>query len=329
VTYLHLLLGEFVPKAVALERAETVSLAIARPMELFYRIFKAPIWLINKSGILTLKLLGLQATDEHSKAYSEEELRQLIALSQKSGHVLEDERLLIDNIFDFSDTTVESIMIPRTEIEAVDADLTSQEMLDLFEHTGYSRMPVYRGTLDNVLGIMLHKDLSRLVRHNESDISRIIRTAVFLPTSAKLNTALRSLRRSSAHMAMVVDEHGGVEGMVTLEDILEEIVGEIQDEHDEAVAQQIVKHPDNSISVNARLSIKEANRQLDLNLPESESYHTVAGFMMARAGRLLKQGESIDFNGLKMTVEAAARNRILQTRIVRPEPENVAEQSVT
>src|SRR5689334_9507524 len=212
ITYFHVVLGELVPKAISLERAESVALAVARPIQVFYKAFKAPIWVLNHSGIVVLRWLGLRATAEHAGIYSEEELRSLIALSQKSGHVLEDEQQLINNVFDFTETTVESVMIPRTQIEALDVELTPAQMLDCFEQVGYSRMPVYRNSLDNILGIVLHKDLSRLVRHG-GNISDIIRPAVFLPTTVKLHEALRSLRRSSAHMAMVVDEHGGVEGL--------------------------------------------------------------------------------------------------------------------
>ncbi len=325
VTYLHLLLGEFVPKAIALERAEKVALLVARPMEIFYRVFKAPIWLINQSGILTLRLMGLSAADEHSKAYSEEELRHLIALSHKSGHLIEDEQQLISNVFDFTDATVESVMMPRTEIEALDAGLTLAEMLETFERTGYSRMPVYQGSIDEVIGVLLYKDLSRSARQG-ADIrfDQVMRPPVFLPTTARLHDALRSLRASSAHMAMVVDEHGGVEGLVTLEDLLEEIVGDIRDEHDEIAVRQIVEQSDGSFTVSGMLSIKDANKLLDLGLPESDNYHTIAGFMMTRAGRLLKQGESVDHNHFRLTVVATARNRIVETLIERLEEQTVA-----
>jgi putative hemolysin len=318
VTYLHLLLGEFVPKAIALDRAERVSLAVAGPMWLFYRIFRAPIWFINQSGVVSLRLLGMKATAEHASAYSEDELRHLIMLSHQSGHLIADEQQLISNVFDFTEATVESVMRPRTEIEALDADLSPAEMLKIFEEMGYSRMPVYRDSLDNIIGIMLQKDLSRLVRQGDAiSIDQILRPAVFLPTTMRLNDALRSLRRSSAHMALVVDEHGGVEGLVTLEDLIEEIVGDIRDEHDEIAVRQIVEHPDGSFTVTGGLSIRDANKRLDLGLPEADSYHTIAGFMMARAGRLLTTGESVDFNGLRLTVLGTARNRITEARIER------------
>lgn len=318
ITYLHLLLGELVPKAFALERTEKIALAVARPMEIFYRVFKAPIWSINRSGVLILRWMGLRATAQHTAAYSEEELRHLVGLSHKSGHLIEDERQLIYNVFDFTDATVESVMVPRTEIEALDAELSPAEMLDVFEQTRYSRMPIYRDSLDNIIGIVLHKDLSRAVRRGGAvSFEEFVRIPVIIPTNVKLNDALRKLRRSSEHMALVVDEHGGVEGLVTLEDLLEEIVGDIRDEHDEAAARQIVEEPDGAYNVRGNLSIRDANKLLKLNLPESEAYHTIAGFMMARAGRLLKRGESVDYNGLKLTVQSTTRNRIVETKIER------------
>ena len=325
ITFLHIVLGELAPKTLALERAESVALAVARPMELFYRVFKAPIWVLNKSGSLMLRLLGFKSTAEHAAVYTEEELRQLVGLSHKSGHLIEDERQLIDNVFDFTEATVESVMVPRTEVEALDAELSPLEMLEVFEQTRYSRMPIYRGTLDNIIGIVLHKDLSRAVRSGGAMVLEdFVRNPVFIPTHVKLNDALRTLRRSSEHMAMVVDEHGGVEGLVTLEDLLEEIVGDIRDEHDEAAARQIVEEPDGAYNVRGNLSIREANKLLKFNLPESDAYHTIAGFMMARAGRLLNRDESIEYNGLKLTVKSTARNRIVDTRI-----ETVSEETST
>jgi CBS domain containing-hemolysin-like protein len=322
ITFLHIVLGELAPKTLALERTENVALTVARPMEIFYRVFKIPIWLLNHAGIFVVRLFGLRASSEFASAYSEEELRHLISLSHKSGHLIEDERQLISNVFDFTEATVESVMIPRTEVEALDTEMTPAEMLDIFEQTGYSRMPVYRDSLDDVIGVILHKDISRVVRRGESSgIDKLLRPAVFLPTSMRLNDALRSLRRSSAHMALIVDEHGGVEGLVTLEDLIEEIVGDIRDEHDEIAVRQVVDHPDGSFTVTGGLSIRDANKRLDLGLPESDNYHTVAGFMMARAGRLLNTGETVEYNGLRLTVQATARNRIVEARIWRVDEE--------
>jgi len=318
ITFLHIVLGELAPKTLALERAEAVALAVARPMEIFYKLFKLPIQILNHSGIWVLKLFGMKASAEHAVSYNEEELRHLISLSHKSGHLIEDERRLIYNVFDFTEATVESVMVPRTEIEALDIEIPAVEMLDIFETMGYSRMPVYRDSIDNVLGVILHKDLSRLVRRGgDMKIEQIIRPPVFIPISVTLNEALRTLRQSGAHMAFVVDEHGGVEGLVTLEDLIEEIVGDIRDEHDEVAVRQIEEQGEGVYKVNGSLSIRDANRVLELGLPESDAYQTVAGFMMARAGRILSEGEVVNYNGLRLTVEKTSRNRILEAKIER------------
>jgi CBS domain containing-hemolysin-like protein len=318
ITYLHIVLGELVPKTLALERAERLALAVAMPIHIFYRTFKAPISLLEWSAGRVVRGMGLHLSSKQTAAYTEEELRHLVGLSHKSGHLIEDERQLIYNVFDFTEATVESVMVPRTEIEALDADLSAADMLDVFEQTRYSRMPVYRDSLDNIIGIALLKDLSRIVRRGSTEsLEQFIRPAVFIPTAVKLNEALRTLRRSGEHMALVVDEHGGVEGLVTLEDLLEEIVGDIRDEHDEAGTGQIVEQPDGTFNVRGNLSIRDLNKGLALNLPESDNYHTIAGFMMERAGRLLKRGESVEYNGLKLTVQSTARNRIVETKIER------------
>jgi len=325
ITYLHIVVGELVPKTLALERAERLALAVALPIHIFYRVFKAPIMLLDRSGSMVVRWLGLHSTAQHTAAYTEDELRHLVGLSHKSGHLIEDERQLIYNVFDFTEATVESVMVPRTEIEALDAELSPAEMLDVFEQTRYSRMPIYRDSLDNIIGIVLQKDLSRVVRRGSAvGLEEFVRSPVFIPTNVKLNDALRMLRRSSEHMALVVDEHGGIEGLVTLEDLLEEIVGDIRDEHDEAVARQIVEQPDGAYIVRGSLSIRDANKLLNLNLPESDAYHTIAGFMMERAGRLLKRGESVDYSGLKLTVRSTARNRIVETRIERVKEETAS-----
>jgi CBS domain containing-hemolysin-like protein len=316
ISYLHIVLGEIVPKTFALERAERMALAVALPIHIFYRVFKAPISLLDTSASVIVRWMGLHSSAEQTAAYTEEELRHLVGLSHKSGHLIEDERQLINNVFDFTEATVESVMVPRTEIEALDAELGAAGMLDVFEQTRYSRMPIYRDSLDNIIGIVLQKDLSRIVRRGQpAELAEFVRPALFIPTGVKLNEALRTLRRSSEHMAMVVDEHGGVEGLVTLEDLLEEIVGDIRDEHDEEAARQIVEQPDGAYSVRGSLSIRDANKLLGLNLPESDTYHTIAGFMMARAGRVLRRGESVDYNGLKLTVQSTTRNRIVETKI--------------
>ncbi|MCI0389953.1 MAG: hemolysin family protein [Acidobacteria bacterium] len=316
ITYLHLVLGEYAPKAFAIEKAEAISLATARWMDLFYRTFKPFIWFINISGIKLLKLFGVHFRPGHHTVYTEEELRHLINLSHQSGHLRKDEKELIHNVFEFSELTAREIMVPRTEIVAIEERAGFAEVVHQFHLSGYSRLPVYRENFDNVVGVLHSKDVMPfLLRAQEFNLKKIMRQPVFIPDTARLGIALQNLQRSNVHLAIVVDEHSGVEGILTLEDLLEEIVGEIQDEHDEVLASKLRKSDEGVFIIDASLSVRDANRKFNLNLPESDVYTTVAGFLMARAGRLLNQGDVVEYNGTRFTIERVARHRITRVRM--------------
>lgn len=313
ITYLHLVLGEYAPKALAIERAESIALATAGSMQLFYKTFKPFIWFINYSGIKLLKLFGVEFRPGHHTVYTEEELRYLVNLSHQSGHLKLDEKTLIHNVFEFSELTAQEIMIPRTEVSAIDDRKSFDEVVGAFQESGYSRLPVYSENFDNIIGILHSKDVMKFMgRPGDFDLPGIIHRAVFIPDSAKLWEVLQLLRRSRVHMAVVVDEHGGVEGILTLEDLIEEIVGEIQDEHDELIADKLSHRGEGVFSLDGSLSIREANRKYELNLPESDDYQTIAGFLISRAGRLLDLGDVVDYNGVRFTVEKVLRRRILR-----------------
>lgn len=313
ITYLHLVLGEYAPKALAIERAESIALATAGSLQLFYKTFKPFIWFINYSGIKLLKLFGVEFRPGHHTVYTEEELRYLVNLSHQSGHLKLDEKTLIHNVFEFSELTAQEIMIPRTEVSAIDDRKSFDEVVGAFQESGYSRLPVYSENFDNIIGILHSKDVMKFMgRPGDFDLPGIIHRAVFIPDSAKLWEVLQLLRRSRVHMAVVVDEHGGVEGILTLEDLIEEIVGEIQDEHDELIADKLSHRGEGVFSLDGSLSIREANRKYELNLPESDDYQTIAGFLISRAGRLLDLGDVVDYNGVRFTVEKVLRRRILR-----------------
>jgi magnesium and cobalt exporter, CNNM family len=316
ITYLHLVLGEYAPKAFAIEKAEAISMVTARWMEAFYRTFKPFIWFINVSGIRFLKLFGVNFRPGHHTVYTEEELRHLINLSHQSGHLQKEEKDLIHNVFEFSDLTAREIMIPRTEAVAIDERAQFAEVIHQFHISGYSRLPVYRDNFDHVVGVLHSKDvMPYMLRAQEFNLKKIMRQPVFIPDTAHLGEALKSLQRSNVHLAIVVDEHSGVEGILTLEDLLEEIVGEIQDEHDEVLASKLRESSEGVFIVDASLSVRDANRKFNLNLPESDDYMTVAGFLMARAGRLLDQGDIVNYNGTRFTVERVVRRRITRVRM--------------
>jgi putative hemolysin len=318
ITYLHLVLGEYAPKALAIEKAEAISLATARWLWWFYRAFKPFIWLINFSGIKFLKLFGVNFHPGHHTVYTEDELRHLVTLSHQSGHLEQDEKELIHNVFEFSDLTAREIMIPRTEVMAIETSAGFAEVIRQFQASGYSRLPVYEERLENIKGVIHSKDvMGYLLRPEEFDLKQVIRPSVFIPDSVRLADVLSKMQRERGHLAIVVDEHGGLEGILTLEDLLEEIVGEIQDEHDDVATDKLKERSEGIFSIDAGLTVREANRKFNLNLPESDDYRTVAGFLMARAGRLLGQGDTIEHNGAVFTVERVVRRRITQVKMER------------
>ncbi len=329
ITYLHLVLGEYAPKALAIEKAEAISLATARGMALFYRTFKPFIWLINVSGIKFLKLFGVDFRPGHHTVYTEDELRHLINLSHQSGHLQRDEKELIHNVFEFSDLTAREIMVPRTEVVAIEESTGFTDVVRQFQSSGYSRLPIFRERFDNLVGVLHSKDvMPYFLKPDEFELTKLRRQPVFIPDTARLADVMQHLQQSSVHLAVVVDEHGGVEGILTLEDLLEEIVGEIQDEHDEALSAKLQERSDGVFSIDASLSVRDANRKYNLNLPESDGYTTVAGFLLACAGRLVEQGDVIEHNGTRFTIERVVRRRITRVKMEALTPqttESVAE----
>lgn len=316
ITYLHIVLGELAPKTLALERAEAVSLAVARPMELFYAAFRPFIRLLNSSGALILRLAGLKAQVGHHPAYTGEELRHLITQSHQSGNLQLEAKNLIHNIFEFSDLTARDAMIPRGEISAIEEGASFEAVVREFQTSGYSRLPVYREHFDNIIGIVHNKDvLDFIANPQDFSLRKVIHAPVFIPDSARLGKVMRQMQRQRLHLAIVVDEHGGVEGILTLEDVLEEIVGEIQDEHDEVLDEKIRKRADNVYILDGSLSVREANRKFNLNLPESDDYTTVAGFLIARAGRLLTESDTVTYHDARFTVERVNQRRITRIRM--------------
>ncbi len=317
ITFLHIVFGELAPKTVALEVSERVALIIALPLQIFYKIFNYPIRLLDWTGTKTVRLFGLHPSGEHGSSYTEDEIRQLIKVSQESGHLNEEERKLINQVFEFSETTVREAMIPRTEIVAIPADSTLEQIAKAFREHGYSRLPVYGDSLDDMRGVLHGKDIMQylLVKPRIFKLERVLKKPFYVVDTARLEDVLRQMQNEKFHFGFVVDEHGGVEGIITLEDLLEEIVGEISDEHDEEVYEQISKESDGSFILDGGLAIKDVNRKLHLNLPVSESYTTVAGFLMSEAGQILNEGESVRFNGHSFKVERVDKRRILKVRM--------------
>lgn len=321
ITFLHIVLGELMPKMIALERAETLALVAARPLELFAKIFSAPIWVLNKTGASLGKLFGLKSSLEHAAVYTETELRQLIDISRESGHLRASEQRLIHRVFEFSDTLVREAMIPRTQMAAVSMDCSLEEIAKSFRQCGYSRLPVYRESLDDVVGFVHSKDVMPYLLHPATfRLEDVLQAPLYVVDTARLEDVLRQMQKSKSHFGFVVDEHGGVEGIITLEDLLEEIVGDISDEHDEEVNEQITEEPDGTYLLDGGLAVRDLNRRLKLTLPESETYTTIAGFLMTAAGHVLQPGEEVKHDGLLFHIERVERRRLLSVRLERTEP---------
>ncbi|PYS63663.1 MAG: hemolysin [Acidobacteria bacterium] len=326
ITFLHIVLGELMPKMFALERAEGLALFVARPLELFTKVFRAPLWIFNRTGATLGRLLGLKASLQHTAVYSEAELRQLIDISRESGHLRAEERRLIHRVFEFSDTLVREAMVPRPAIAAISADCSLEDIKNAFEQNRYSRLPVYRGSLDDVIGFIHSKDLMPyLLRPEEFRLEYILQPPMYVVDTARLEDVLRQMQRKKTHFGFVVDEHGGVEGIITLEDLLEEIVGEISDEHDEEVNEQITEIEPRTYLLDGALAVRDLNRRLKTALPESDAYTTIGGFLMTAAGHVLQPGEIIEHDGLRFRVEKVERRRLLRVRLELPEKKEQAD----
>ncbi len=316
ITFLHIVLGELMPKMFALERAVGLALFVARPLELFTKVFRAPLWIFNRTGATLGRLLGLKASLQHTAVYSEAELRQLIDISRESGHLRAEERRLIHRVFEFSDTLVREAMVPRPAIAAISADCSLEDIKRAFEQNHYSRLPVYRGSLDDVVGFIHSKDLMPyLLRPEEFSLEKIVQPPMYVVDTARLEDVLRQIQRKKTHFGFVVDEHGGVEGIITLEDLLEEIVGDISDEHDEEVNEQITEIDSQTYLLDGALAVRDLNRRLKTALPESEAYTTIGGFLMTAAGHVLQPGEIIEHDSLRFRVEKMERRRLLSVRL--------------
>lgn len=248
---------------------------------------------------------------------SEEDFKQVLEASTISGAIDKAEHELIKSILEFTDTTVKEIMVPRPDIVALDISMPSEVLVRKVIDEGYSRLPVYRDNIDHIIGIIYSKDLLSLLEHRDLILLQdIIRPVFFVPESKKISQLLREFQQRKAHLAIVTDENGGTEGLVTMEDIVEEIVGEIHDEYDE-VGKVTEPAKDGSVIVDARLSVSDINRQFAFELPESPEYETLAGLIQKVLGRLPEMGESTTIKDLHFTILSKTARRIRQVRIER------------
>lgn len=310
ITVLHIVFGELAPKSLAIQRSESTALAIAFPLRFFYIVFKPFIWLLNGFANMVLRAMGIHAV-HGAEVHSAEELRLLFEQSVESGAIQDAHHQLIENVFEFNERMVKQILVPRTKMVAVDVNVSEHELMELIFNEGYSRLPVYSGNIDNIVGILYVKDILSIVRRGEPIvIEQLMRPAYFVPETKKINLLLKQFQRRHMHMAVATDEFGGVSGIVTIEDIIEELVGEIQDEYDEEVP-IVEKVGDFDYKVSGSATISDANDFLPYPLPEGEDYETVGGLLNVIYGQIPENlNEVTDFNEYEVRVLEKSERRV-------------------
>jgi putative hemolysin len=306
---------ELTPKIVAAAHPEKAAASLLLPVRIFIRLLfpfaRSSAWLANQ----IVRILGMSsAVSPFAHSFSEEEIRAMIAGSSETA-MPDEKKEMLHNIFEIGATQVREIMIPRIEVTAVDIDDDISKILSVVNKTNYSRIPVYRQNFDNPVGILYVKDLLQYVQKAEAiNLQVLLRPVHFIPDSARLDIVLRQLQSMHLHMAVVVDEFGGVEGIITLEDLLEEIVGEIRDEHDTEI-ESIREIGSNLYSIAGNLPVRDFNRFFDEKIPEAPEYATIAGFLEALTGRLLLEGESVRYQNFILTIEKTEGFRIVSVRV--------------
>jgi CBS domain containing-hemolysin-like protein len=302
ITVLHIVFGELAPKSLAIQKSVRTTLAVSLPLRFFFVVFRPFIWLLNGFANFILKLFGITTLEGGETHHSSEELQYLLEQGKETGALDSNEHELIQNVFDFNERVVKNIMVPRTKISGIEVDTTKEELLEILITEGYSRMPVYDEVIDKIIGIVHAKDILPLLARNEPIVLKdIIRKPYYIPETKKINDLMAELQQKRIQIAIVSDEFGGTAGMVTLEDIVEELVGEIQDEFDEEKP-IVEKLNDREFVVNALAPIYDVNEHLPHDLPEDGDFDTVSGWLGHIFGKIPDVGEQKESNGYNITV---------------------------
>ena len=332
ITFLHVVIGELVPKGIALQHSETVALAVSAPVRGFFVALRPLIWVLQRSTEVVLNVFGLEPPGGDMEVYSEAELKMLLSRSREQGEIEQQEQEMLYKVFDFADKEVSAVMVPRPEVVALSVELPPEEALAAMIDSPYTRYPVYRESLDKIIGMLHVRDLfSAIVDRGISgvELEALVRPAYIVPETKDLAALLAEFRRTNQHMAIVVDEYGDLEGIVTLEDLLEEIVGEIEDEFD--LPNESVEHlPDGRMRIDGTFPIDDFNEQFHRELP-IEDYHTVGGFVFGLIGRAPERGDEVEHDGTRFKVLDVEGSRIerLEVELVPHEPEEKRLQEVS
>jgi len=314
ITILHIVFGELAPKSIAIQRSQRTVLIVALPLQFFYYIFRPFIWLLNGTANLLLKALGI-STVQGQEVHSSDELKFLVKQGQESGEIEQADYDIIKNAFEFSERTAKQIMIPRTQVVAIDINDFQENMLEGLIEENYSRIPCYADTPDNVVGVLYLKDVLIGLRKNEPfKISSIMRSVMIIPETKRIGQLLKEFQSKHQQIAVVINEYGGTEGIVTMEDILEELVGEIQDEYDNEIP-FVEKTGEKSYTVLASASLEDINELLPHPLTGNEAYETLAGYLILKFGRIPNINEKISFDDYEFTILKKNKNSILLTQL--------------
>jgi putative hemolysin len=314
IVYVELVIGELVPKALALRYTEAAAMLVSFPMTLMARSSRIVVAFLAGSTRAILRLFGIRH-DNARTFVSEEEIKHMVKEGRQQGVLDQTEMELIHSVFEFSDTPVRKVMVPRPKIYALDAATDPREVGGLIIESGFSRIPAFEGSIDNIVGLVHIKDALRLLeKHQPVVIRKILHPVLFVPETKKVGALLKELQKKRSHLAMVIDEHGSVTGLVTMEDLLEEIVGEIQDEYDWE-DRAVERLRDGALVVEGTVAAAELRDTYGIPLPESSDFETVAGFMLARLGSVPKGGEVVTVAQHRLTVVDVERNRVSKVKI--------------
>ena len=328
VTYFHVLLGEQLPKCFALRHTEKLALAVATPMDMFITLFKPFVWLLMVSGDKILYAFHVSA-DDASLVHSTEELDMLVDASYNEGVLNETETEMLHNMFKFSDLMAKQAMTPRTDMICIPNDISFEELNKIALENQYTRYPVYEENIDKILGFIHVKDLYSTTMHNEKfSIEKLTRPLMLIPETMTLDNLILEFKKSHGQMAVVIDEFGGTSGLITLEDVLEEIIGDVQDEFDEEEETDIKEIAPDTYMANAMVRIDELVEYFNLepSLFEEDDVETIAGLVVKLLGRIADVGDTVEFNGLTFTVEEIDGARITKLKILYKAPQPEAEQ---
>ena len=314
ITFLHIVLGEQAPKAMALDKAETISRWVVRPLRWFATATAPFTWLLNTASNGLVRLFGLKPADEAERVHSPEELRLLVMQTTAHGLLDETDSAMLAGVFDFHNKKARDVMRPRTEIVALPIDATETEVREILRREGYSRYPVYRESLDDLVGVFLAKDLWLHEGAQPFSLQAFVREALYVPDTRPAERVLDDLRRTRAQMAIVLDEYGGTAGIVTIEDLVEEVVGDIADEYDAAVRESL--EMDGVLELAGSLSLIDVRSDHNIPIPDG-SWSTLGGYVFSKLGRLPRVGDRVTYPGGELEVVAMEGRRVAAVRVHR------------